>query len=248
MTGGCLAGDKCMFSHDPSTLMSRLNMEDTSSYGGTPPFQHAHPAIQIQDYEAFPSLQSVGSQENFGSFQSALEGAYTFQGTQDNRLYMQGISSGPSIYQAPSPNRSFNSRPGSRHQSPAPASPRIPSVNDDEAFPTLSSAKATKKHHGKRGGHGHHHNKFDNKEQPPGSLADVVRASSSTPSSPNLARKALARNNRSFTGASDQRAMRIPEPKHVPWLETGEVANRNYLKARAEAIRHGGFRNKFLQR
>jgi len=42
-------------------------------------------------------------------------------------------------------------------------------------------------------------------------------------------------------------AMSIPPPEHIPWLETGENANRAYLKARAEAFKHGGLRNKFLQ-
>jgi hypothetical protein len=41
--------------------------------------------------------------------------------------------------------------------------------------------------------------------------------------------------------------MAIPAPEHIPWLETGESANRAYLKARAEAFKHGGLRNKFLQ-
>ncbi|EMR62293.1 putative ccch zinc finger and smr domain containing protein [Eutypa lata UCREL1] len=36
-------------------------------------------------------------------------------------------------------------------------------------------------------------------------------------------------------------------PKHIPWLETGDKANKGYLKARQEAIKHGGLRNKFLQ-
>lgn len=43
-------------------------------------------------------------------------------------------------------------------------------------------------------------------------------------------------------------AMAIPVPKHIPWLETGAKANQQYLQFRAEAIKHGTIRNKFLQR
>jgi hypothetical protein len=41
--------------------------------------------------------------------------------------------------------------------------------------------------------------------------------------------------------------MSIPAPEQIPWLETGDAANKAYLRARAEAIKHGGLRNKFLQ-
>lgn len=49
-------------------------------------------------------------------------------------------------------------------------------------------------------------------------------------------------------GENSAAAQAIPSPQHVPWLETGERANKAYLKARQDAIKHGGLRNKFLQR
>ena len=49
-------------------------------------------------------------------------------------------------------------------------------------------------------------------------------------------------------GENSAAAQAIPNPKHIPWLETGDKANKAYLKARQEAIKHGGLRNKFLQR
>jgi len=54
----------------------------------------------------------------------------------------------------------------------------------------------------------------------------------------------------SYTGTRENSAaaLAIPVPEHIPWLETGDKANKEYLKARAEAIKHGGARNKFLQR
>jgi len=48
-------------------------------------------------------------------------------------------------------------------------------------------------------------------------------------------------------GPDTAAAMKIPQPQRIPWLETGERANQQYLKYRQEAIRHGSVRNKFLQ-
>jgi hypothetical protein len=122
-------------------------------------------------------------------------------------------------------------------------------LDDNEAFPSLGSAsvKHGKKHHGKRGGHGH-----TNKESSAlSSLADIVKMSPSpTPGSPRLEPKKPSRNGTSVArnGENSAAAQAIPSPKHIPWLETGERANKAYLKARQEAIKHGGLRNKFLQR
>ena len=73
---------------------------------------------------------------------------------------------------------------------------------------------------------------------------------SPAPAASRLDRK-LGRNGSSTSirnGENSAAAQAIPNPKHIPWLETGEKANRAYLKARQEAIKHGGLRNKFLQR
>ncbi len=138
--------------------------------------------------------------------------------------------------------RSQGSRPTSR-QSSRPTTPSILSVDDNEAFPSLgASGKSIKKHHGKRG-HGHNNGA---KESVPGSLADVVRMSPSP--APGLLRKGLMKS-RSYVGSRENSAAAnaIPPPEHVPWLETGERANQAYIKARQDAFKHGGLRNKFLQ-
>ncbi|KAJ0290785.1 hypothetical protein COL154_000742 [Colletotrichum chrysophilum] len=75
---------------------------------------------------------------------------------------------------------------------------------------------------------------------------------SPSPSSASLRQdtKKLGRNGSSTNirnGENSAAAQAIPNPKHIPWLETGERANKAYLKARQEAIKHGGLRNKFLQ-
>ncbi|KAI7105047.1 hypothetical protein KC343_g19911 [Hortaea werneckii] len=41
--------------------------------------------------------------------------------------------------------------------------------------------------------------------------------------------------------------MAIPAPTDIPWLDTGTGINAAYMKARQEAFKHGGLRNKFLQ-
>lgn len=117
-------------------------------------------------------------------------------------------------------------------------------MDDNEAFPSLcsSSAKLGKRHHGKRGGHGHKENLL------PSSLAEIVKMAPS----PEL-KKTTQNGSGSGTGTHEglensATARAIPSPRHIPWLETGEQANKAYLKARQEAIKHGGLRNKFLQR
>ena len=111
-------------------------------------------------------------------------------------------------------------------------------------FPSLGTAgvKGGKKHHGKRGGHGHGH-----KENIPNSLADVVRMSPGP--APGLLRKGLMKSKSSYREVTKilSAANAIPAPDHVPWLETGARANHEYLKARSDAFKHGGLRNKFLQ-
>ncbi len=243
----CLAGDDCMFSHDPAALVNRLTVDD-GSVGGTLAQQNVQPSFQLQDFDSFPSLQhmTTSNQWSTSSYPSSM-GSSGYQ----NNLYAGGgfgpfpfSSKGQSSVQAVngfSPRG--NSRPTSRHQSREPT-PAIP-VDDTEAFPSLGSAgpKAGKKHHGKRGGHAYCHSK----ENVPSSLADIVRMSPSP--APGTLRKGLLKN-RSFTGSREYStaAQAIPSPQHVPWLETGEKANQQYLKARQDAIKHGGLRNKFLQR
>lgn len=235
--GNCLAGDTCIFSHDPSHFMSRLALDESS----TPPMQNAQPTFQFQDYNAFPSLQSSTPDQWPNSYQNANNYNYPQIGFTPPLAFksMQGYASDGS---------SQRSRPTSRHQTREPA-PAAPALDDTEAFPSLGAvaAKGGKKHHGKRGGHGHNH-----KESLPSSLAEVVRMSPSP--GPNAIRpdvKKLNRNGSSTSirnGENNAAAQAIPAPQHVPWLETGEKANKAYLKARQDAIKHGGLRNKFLQR
>lgn len=236
LNGNCLAGDTCLFSHDPSALMARMAISDVA----TPPLQAAVPNFQMSDFDIFPSLQ--GSDSPYGTPQpSSLEQLYGLTGSGHTRpppglspfpVFTPGIGSRP------------QSRTGSRQVSRA-TTPSVLAVDDNEAFPSLGSAAAAKtgkRHHGKRGGHGH-------KDPAVASnLADVVRMSPA-PASPIPARKGL-KTAKSFTGSRENSAaaQAIPAPQHIPWLETGEKGNQAYLKARAEAFKHGSLRNKFLQR
>ncbi|KAG9824235.1 hypothetical protein KCU98_g13258, partial [Aureobasidium melanogenum] len=236
LAGTCLAGESCIFSHDPSALMTRLTMDDHA----TPPSQSIQPNFQLQDYDSFPALQPTNSNPYDQSYDPSMLNSSQSQPPTVSTL-------NPFAMFVPSSNASVqSSRPNSRHQSRT-ATPSTLAVNDDEAFPTLGSAAASRssRRHGKRG-----HGNTANKESPvpaPSSLADVVRM---TPSpSPQIQSRRGLRPSKSNTGSRENSAaaMAIAAPEHIPWLETGESANKAYLKARAEAFRHGGLRNKFLQ-
>ena len=248
--GNCLAGDSCIFSHDPALLLNRMNLGDTPV--GTPPVQ-VHPSFQVQDFDSFPALQPAtisqwGQPASLNNFNP-----YNYSGSHGSN---GGFIATPRRHFEPRPSSmngmsssygSSGSRPTSRHRSrEPPPSPGVLPVDDTEAFPSLGAAgsKGTKKHHGKRGGHGPGHS---NKENIPGSLADVVRMSPAP--APSLLRKGLMKRG-SYTGGREitMAANAIPAPMHVPWLETGAKANQEYLKARQDAFKHGGLRNKFLQR
>lgn len=225
VNGSCLAGDTCIFSHDPSQYVNRLALDERSS---TPPLQGSAPSFQFQDYNAFPSLSS-------------------YQGTTYTQMSFTPPSGVKGLQDYISDRSNQRSRPSSRHQA-RDNTPAAPALDDTEAFPSLGAvaSKGVKKHHGKRGGHGH-----GKENATPSSLADVVKMSPSP--GPSLLRqefKKMGRNGSSSSmrsGENSAAAQAIPCPQQIPWLETGEGANKAYLKARQDAIKHGGLRNKFLQ-
>ncbi|GIZ43571.1 hypothetical protein CKM354_000679100 [Cercospora kikuchii] len=247
LAGNCIAGQSCLFSHDPSLLMQQMSLIS----GASTPQQFA-PNFQLQDFDSFPALQPTTSnpyEDNQSVDPNTLNAALL---QQQQTLAQQA----PGLFPNFVPTGPRQSRPGSRHSqrshSNRTGTPGAqPNFQDDEAFPTLGSAASKpvgKRHHGKRGGHGHHNH--GQPVQQPGSLADVVRMSPSP--SPLNARDAMRRglkNNRSFTATRENSAaaMAIPAPKEIPWLETGDKINQAYMKARQEAFKHGGLRNKFLQ-
>ncbi|KAL3424881.1 smr domain-containing protein [Phlyctema vagabunda] len=231
--GNCLAGDTCIFSHDPSHFMNRLALDESS----TPPLQNSQPSFQFQDYNAFPSLgvqDFSGAYSTSNPFSSYQQAGFNPPGFKS----LQGYTSDGS---------NQRSRPSSRAQAREPA-PAAPSLDDTEAFPSLgaSTGKGGKKHHGKRGGHGHTHKE----NSIPSSLAEVVKMSPSPGPGSMRSDKKIGRNSSSTSirnGENSVAAQAIPSPQHVPWLATGDKANKAYLKARQDAIKHGGLRNKFLQ-
>lgn len=211
--------------------MSTLSVSDSPSPFGTPPQFY-----QLQDqYDQFPALQS-GNRTNNSSFTIPSNGqfpTFTPMSQQRTRGGYQHNTSRP------------QSRPTSRHQPRPDSQASAPSVDDPEAFPTLASlnAKRASKHHGQRSRHGH--NNVVEKEVP-GSLADVVRMSPSP--APSQRKLEAMKRVRSSASSETAAAQKIPQPQHIPWLETGSRANQQYLKYRQEAIKHGSVRNKFLQR
>lgn len=236
MAGNCLAGDSCMFSHDPTGLMSRMALDSNTTMTSENDFE-------LQD-DSFPVLQPTTSNPYDPTHDASSLGSPRMV----PRTISQSTLNPFATFVPTGPRNLTNSRPTSRQTSRA-ATPSTPALafNDDEAFPTLGSAagnKIGKRHHGKRG-HGHSHK--ESPVQTPSSLADIIRMSPSP--SPMLQTRRGLRPTKSFQGSRENSAaaQAIPAPEHVPWLETGENANRAYLKARADAFRHGGLRNKFLQ-
>ncbi len=223
MNGNCLAGEGCQFSHDPALVINHLKINEN-----TPP-----PSFQIQDqFDQFPGLSNQAARS---ALQAGLAAGNTFvPSSQKNRGGMGsfGTSSRP------------HSRPSSRHQN-RPETPSSLSMDDPEAFPSLGSlsAKRGPKHHSQRSRHG----PGSMEKEIPASLADVVRMQTS-PAQGQPRRAENARKIRTYGGSESAAARKIPEPQHIPWLETGARANQQYMKYRQEAIKHGSIRNKFLQR
>ena len=141
----------------------------------TPPLDPYTQNLQISDYTSFPSLSGTGAAE------SLLPGSLSSRAG----LAPEFVPSRP------------QSRPTSRHQSPARHSSRL-SAEENETFPALGSAvfRGAKKHHGKRGGHGHG-------PKEPNSMADVVRMSPGP--SPAMMRKGLVKT-KSYLGSSENSA------------------------------------------
>jgi len=201
-------------------------------YLGTPSFDELmQQNLQIQDYSSFPALQGP---------ETSLRSLYA---ANPNIAPPPGFTSRPALAPEFIPSRplvqSTNRQPISTISSKF-------SSDDSEAFPSLGSAavKAGKKHHGKRG-HGHSHRE---KENQPSSLAELVRASPSP--SAQQSPRGDSKPKTSYVGSRENgaAAQGIPAPQQIPWLETGDRVNKAYMKARQEAIKHGGARNKFLQR
>ncbi len=231
--GNCLAGETCIFSHDPSHFMNKMHLEESS----TPPLHNVQPNFQFTDYNSFPSLQPP-TPDQWGNAYPTTSYNYPNLGCTPPSAFrgLQGYASDSSA---------SKSRPVSRARD----TPSAPALDDTEAFPSLGAVttKGGKKHHGKRGGHGQ-----GQSSPAPSSLAEVVKMSPSPgPAALRQGDKKLGRNGSSSSirnGENSAAAQAIPSPQHVPWLETGDKANKAYLKARSDAIKHGGLRNKFLQR
>ncbi|KAL5615358.1 uncharacterized protein BROUX77_001195 [Berkeleyomyces rouxiae] len=221
VVGNCLAGDTCIFSHDPAQLMSRLTLEGNNTPPTTANTKGQGGSVAIQDLGSFPSLQ-LGTPDSMASgFGNGYRRSFT---PPANLRHVHGSESPRN-----------RSRPGSRHQQ---SREQAPSLDDTEAFPSLgASVKQPKKIVPKRPG---------NKDgYTPSLLADVVKMAPPPTLSPRPEKKTrvAVQTSRENTAA----AKAITAPKHIPWLETGDRANKAYLKARQEAIKHGGLRNKFLQ-
>ncbi|CAK7267158.1 hypothetical protein SEPCBS119000_002398 [Sporothrix epigloea] len=272
VAGNCLAGNTCVFSHDPTHLMTRLTVDDTSA----PPTQlsvHDYSAFPVlQPQPATPDqlhvLPASGSYPAVGLTPPPGYKLPVFGNAIGSDMMLARPRSRPS-----SRHQMHRNHDGSHSSHNSDQNQAAPSIDDTEAFPSLGSAASSarsvsgKKHHGKRGGHGQR----DGSSTPfgigsgasavftPSLLADIVKIAPSPSSSPSLdgslllrpmSARRLGRNGSMAnmrSGENSATAQAIPTPKNIPWLETGDHANKAYLRARQEAIKHGGLRNKFLQ-
>lgn len=241
--GNCLAGDGCPFSHDPSALIGNLSVTD----GSQPTSPPTRAPFQVDGgSDAFPPLQAADSSDQWGSqyanrYPAHLSAYQASKNAPPGLLPGMGKRNGSATHLGRP-----NSRPASRHQNRE-LNPTAPSVDDQDAFPTLAAVNARntgRKHHGKRGGHNNRDASLS-KENIPSSLADVVRM---TPSPVPGKSKPGVKNKDTKSRENSAAAQSIPAPQNIPWLETGTRANQQYIKYRTEAIRHGTVRNKFLQR
>ena len=217
--------------------MSQMEIDGSTASSHT-----GQPEFQVQDFDAFPLLQPSTSNP-YDQADTPAMGTSPSQSNLSTRSVLNPFAN----FVPSEPRSGPTSRPESRQTARVNA-PSSLSFTDDEAFPTLGSAATNrqgKRHHGKRG-HGHGGHK-DVQSQVPSSMAELVRMSPSP--SPMLQTRRGLKSTKSYTGSREDSAaaQAILAPAHVPWLETGENTNREYLKARAEAYRHGGLRNKFLQ-
>src|SRR4051794_972612 len=127
--GSCLAGETCVFSHDPAKLMSAISL---AGAGASSP---KAAKLQLADTNSFPGLEHC----SYSGSRSSSFGAMTPP---------PGLRN---LQRSESPRP--RSRPGSRHQG-RPATEVAPSLDDNEAFPSLGSAltpKQGKKQPSKRG-------------------------------------------------------------------------------------------------
>ncbi|KAI9894682.1 MAG: hypothetical protein M1814_002038 [Vezdaea aestivalis] len=230
MVGNCLAGDTCIFSHDPSNLVSQMSIEDNQPQP-TPPLDH-------QDFDLFPSLPGPPIENNIYGFSSNAS-------SQTNLSAHGSLGALPFSKKNPT-TLAARSRSRNRSRSRGPSS-RAPAVNDADAFPLLGEAR--KKRSRQNLANEQSINKQSSYEGLRGTSITTAEIVKNSPSpNPKLSRKAL-KQNRSFTGTRENSlaSQSIRPPQNIPWLETGEKANKAYLKARQDAIKHGGLRNKFLQ-
>ena len=204
----------------------------------TQPVHEAQSTVEVQNHTEFPSLQASASHP----WSSTVKNGTPDQDGSSTSLTPPLSNLATQSFTGSDASRHTFTRPTSRQQYRS-STPFLPGA-DDDAFPTLGSATAPK-------GTKKLNNKWNELNQGQRevtqSLADIVRKSPSP--SPIQLRKVVKSNKvESKSRENSEAAEAIPPPEHVPWLEIGNDVNNAYLKARQEAFKHGGLRNKFLQR
>jgi hypothetical protein len=235
MKGACLAGEGCSFSHDPSALAGNLNNGNGSNLNvpGSPG-SNSSPASRPQrnSSESFPGLQSPTSDHWPSPSQMKHQRPAAVQANSQHRIgspssgsHMRNKNGG---FHSSNRLSHSNSRPNSRQQTRDLSFSSL-SVDDPEAFPTLSSINT--KDQRKKG-----NNKQNHKENMSGGLSSARLASSPTPSSRRPASRAKDHRPNTMTPEKAAAALAIPEPKRVPWFDPEPRGHEQYIRYRMDAI------------
>ncbi|KAK2768587.1 hypothetical protein FQN54_000443 [Arachnomyces sp. PD_36] len=249
--GACLAGDGCSFSHDPSAVAGSLNANNgqTPNIPGSPGSNNSPGTHPLRNsYDSFPALQSPGpeqwpspSQTRYRGHAGAQGGSPYRMGSPSNGSKMRGKNAGMRLSQA-------NSRPGSRQRNRDSNNSAL-SVDDPDAFPTLSSTNtkgSNRKQQTKKGQNKDTTHRNENNSSP----LNVVRvpfSSSPIPHRPTSKLNSSQNYHASPIPAEKaEAASAIPSPKNVPWFAK-EPRYEKYKYYRGEGIENWKMRNGLKQ-
>ena len=255
MKGACLAGEGCSFSHDPSAVVGNLNGSNGNSLNvpGSPGSNSSPASHPLRNsFETFPALQSPVSDQ----WPSPSQTKYPVQAAMHaNSQYRIGSPSNGSNMRNKnggmnSSNRlsHSNSRPTSRQQARDLSFSSL-SVDDPEAFPTLSSLNSKSSRKRSNNKQGQNREGTLDKDNLHSSLNNTKMSSSPTPSPRRPASRPNNQNNRPPTMSPEKAAaaLAIATPKSVPWFDPEPRGHKMYIQYRTDAIAFLNDRTKYLQ-
>ena len=224
MSGSCLAGESCVFSHDPALAIEQMNLGQPALTPGS----KLNP--NVSDFSYFPSLPTPATGEP--AVNSLLIPRHAAEASNFVPVNASDSGSPRSLPRSRLSGNASAFQPRSRPESRQ-ASGQL-NEGDVEEFPSLAAAAAARRIRNSR-------RSSQNALNRPRNLADIVRHSTADDNNE------VSPSSESHHIRSSENTRQIAAPTHIPWLETGSEANRAYLNARAAAMKHASLRNRFLQ-